>query len=62
MRLAQNTYATVRYSAELLAILQTSRHSFDALMGLQIPAMQPFSNARIQREFEALSRRLVAKS
>lgn len=62
LRLAKNTYATVHYSAELLAILQTSRHSFEALMGLQVPAMQPFTNLRMQREFEALSRRIAARS
>jgi hypothetical protein len=61
LRLAKNTYATVRYSAELLAILQTSRHSFDTLMGLQVPAMEPFTNLRMQREFEALSRRIATR-
>lgn len=61
LRLAKNTYATVRYSAELLAILQTSRHSFDALMGLQVPAMERFTNLRMQREFEALTRRIATQ-
>ena len=61
LRLANNTYATVRYSAELLAILQTSRYAFDALMNLQVPTLQPFTNLRMQREFEALSRRIAAR-
>lgn len=61
LRLAKNTYATVRYSAELLAILRTTRQSFDTLMGLQVPTMEPFTNLRMQREFEALSRRIASR-
>lgn len=61
LRLAKNTYATVRYSAELLAVLQTSRRSFETLLGLQVPAMEPFTNLRVQREFEALSRLIAVR-
>jgi hypothetical protein len=60
LRLARNTYQTVRYSAQLLAILQTTQRSFDALMELQVPELVPFTSSRVQREFEALSRRITA--
>ena len=49
--LAQNTYDTVRVSAELLSLLKSSKNTFDTLMSLQIPELVPFENAEMQKKF-----------
>lgn len=57
-QLARNTYDTVEVSANLLAVLQTSNASFDALMNLQIPQIIPFENLQMQSKYQELSRLL----
>lgn len=55
LALAQNTYDTVRVSAELLSIVKASENTFKALMDLQAPALVPFENVEMQRKFEEIS-------
>lgn len=58
LQLARNTYDTVEVSANLLAVLQTSNASFDALMNLQVPQIIPFENLQMQSKYQELSRLL----
>lgn len=59
LRLAINTYATVRISSEVLGLLKESNNLFDALMNLQIPEIVPFENMEMQKKFEELSREIA---
>ncbi|MCU7836584.1 MAG: hypothetical protein KZQ83_15205 [gamma proteobacterium symbiont of Taylorina sp.] len=55
LKLSQNTYDTVEVSADLLSVLKTSKDSFDALMGLQVPQIIPFENIKMQDKYQELS-------
>ncbi|MBF0157371.1 MAG: hypothetical protein HQL57_09335 [Magnetococcales bacterium] len=58
LRLAANTYATVRISAELLQLIQESGKVYDALIALQVPEIVPFDNGEMARRFEEISQEL----
>jgi len=56
LKLSQNTYDTVEVSADLLAVLKTSKDSFDALMSIQVPQIVPFENIKMQDKYQELSK------
>ena len=55
---AWNTYETVRISGELVHLVRASRNLLDGLLKRQVPALRPFKNLAMQREFEKLTERL----
>ena len=55
---AWNTYETVRVSGELVGIVKASRKLLDGLISRQVPALRPFRNLEMQREFEKLTEQL----
>ena len=56
--LAENTLSTVRVSADLSSLIQQGEQMYAQVMDLQTPALVPFENLQMQREFEALTIRL----
>jgi DNA repair exonuclease SbcCD ATPase subunit len=55
---AWNTYETVRVSGELLALVKSSQRLLSGLMDRQVPALRPFENQEMRREFEKLTEQL----
>ncbi len=55
---AWNTYETVRVSGELIGLVKSSQQLLDGLMKRQIPALRPFENLEMQREFQKLTQQL----
>jgi|GEM_PF-6057480 len=56
---AVNTYKTASLSSDLVNMLRMTGKNFNALMQLEIPTLQPFSNSEMQREFDRISKRLA---
>jgi len=52
---AWNTYETVRVSGELVALVRTGRELLTGLLKRQVPALRPFENREMKREFEKLT-------
>ncbi len=57
-KLAENTLSTVRVSADLTSLVRQAEGMFQEVMSLQTPALVPFENLQLQREFEAVTVRL----
>jgi len=57
---AWNTYETVRVSGELVGLVKSSRKLLEGLLDRQVPALRPFRNLEMQREFEKLTAQLRA--
>jgi len=55
---AWNTYETVRVSGELVGLVRSSRRLLDGLLDRQVPALRPFQNLEMKREFEKLTAQL----
>jgi hypothetical protein len=55
---AWNTYETVRVSGELVDLVKSSRKLLDGLLHRQVPALRPFGNLEMKREFEKLTAQL----
>ncbi len=55
---AWNTYETVRVSGELVGLVKSSQQLLEGLMNRQIPALRPFENLEMQREFQKLTQQL----
>lgn len=55
---AWNTYETVRVSGELVGLVRSSRRLLDGLLDRQVPALRPFRNLEMKREFEKLTAQL----
>jgi hypothetical protein len=53
-----NTYETVRVSGELVGLVKSSRRLLDGLLNRQVPALRPFENLELKREFEKLTAQL----
>ena len=56
--LAENTLSTVRVSADLSALVRQNESLYNQVVSLQTPALVPFENLQMQREFEAVTARL----
>ena len=56
--LAENTYKTVRSSAELRGLIRTGLRVFDTLETLKMPELKIFENGVMRLEFEEINRRL----
>ena len=56
--LAENTYKTVRSSAELRGLIRTGLRVFDTLGTLKMPELKIFENGVMRLEFEEINRRL----
>ncbi len=59
LRIAQNTYKTVRLSGELVNLLRTSQKSFDLLLTIQVPDLLGFENKQMKQEFAILTQKLA---
>lgn len=59
---AWNTYETVRVSGELVSLVRSSKQLLEGLMNRQVPALRPFENLEMQREFQKLTEQLRARS
>jgi hypothetical protein len=55
---AWNTYETVRVSGELVGLVRSSQRLLEALMNRQVPALRPFENLEMRREFDKLTEQL----
>ena len=55
---AWNTYETVRVSGELVGLVRSSQRLLEGLMNRQVPALRPFENLEMRREFEKLTAQL----
>ena len=56
--LAENTYKTVRSSAELRGLIRTGLRVFDTLETLKMPELKIFESGVMRLEFEEINRRL----
>lgn len=56
--LVDNTYKTVRSSADLRNLIRSGLELFDATQTLSMPEIQPFENDAIRKEFEEINRRI----
>ena len=56
--LAQNTLSTVRVSADLTNLVRQAEGMYQEVMSLQTPALAPFENLQLKKEFEAVTSRL----
>ena len=59
LRIAQNTYKTVRVSGELINLLRTSQKSFELLLNIQVPDLLEFKNLQMKQEFAILTQKLA---
>jgi uncharacterized small protein (DUF1192 family) len=59
---AWNTYETVRVSGELVSLVRSSQQLLEGLMNRQVPALRPFENLEMQREFQKLTEQLRNRS
>ena len=57
---AWNTFETVRVSGELVDLVKSSQQLLDGLLNRQVPALRPFQNLEMQREFAKLTEQLRA--
>lgn len=57
-KLAENTLITVIVSADLSSLIRQAEGMYKEVMSLQTPALVPFENLQLQREFEAVTVRL----
>jgi len=55
LRLARNTYDTVSVSADLYAVLSSSKKLFSKVMSLQVPVIIPFENLQMKNKYEELT-------
>ncbi|MFT0213835.1 hypothetical protein VQ643_14730 [Pseudomonas sp. F1_0610] len=55
---AENTYATVRLSLQVLSLIRESQRDFEALAKLQMPEIMPFDNPKIKEEFFNITNKL----
>ena len=55
---AWNTYETVRVSGELVGLVKSSQRLLEGLRNRQVPALRPFENLEMRREFEKLTDQL----
>lgn len=62
LRIAHNTYETVKVSGELVHLVQTSRNLLNTLRRMQIPTLRGFENLEMKREFERLTLQLKEAS
>ncbi|MDX1656336.1 MAG: hypothetical protein R3310_14100, partial [Candidatus Competibacteraceae bacterium] len=60
IRVADNTYQTVKVSGELVGLIRDSRRLLDALLHRQVPPLRTFDNLEMKQEFEKLTARLRA--
>lgn len=58
LRVAMNTYDTVKLSGELVNLLRSSAKSFDELLNIQAPDLLVFQNLQMKEEFSALTTKL----
>jgi len=58
LRVALNTYDTVKLSGELVNLLRSSSKSFDELLNIQAPDLLVFQNLQMKEEFSALTTKL----
>jgi hypothetical protein len=58
LRVALNTYDTVKVSGELVNLLRSSAKSFDDLLNIQVPDLLVFQNLQMKEEFSALTTKL----
>ena len=58
--LAENTLSTVRVSADLSTLVRQNEGLYKQVISLQTPALVPFENLQMRREFEAVTQRLRA--
>lgn len=59
LRDALNTYKTVELSSQVTELLREGERNFKALLRLQVPPLQGFENAELEREFRRLTERLA---
>jgi len=59
LRIAQNTYKTVRIGGELINLLRTSQKSFDLLLNIQVPDLLVFKNLQMKQEFAILTKKIT---
>lgn len=55
---AWNTYETVSVSGDLVDLVQSSERLLNGLLDRQVPALRPFQNLAMKREFERLTLQL----
>jgi hypothetical protein len=58
---AWNTYETVRVSGELVSLVRSSQQLLEGLMNRKVPALRPFENLEMQREFQKLTEQLRSR-
>ena len=61
IRVAYSTYDTAANSANLVALIDQTRTSFDKIMNMQIPNIVPFENAEVELKFREISDQIVAQ-
>jgi len=61
LELAENTYKTVKNSAEVASLANISRPSFDAVMKLQLPELRQFQNVKINEELRRMTAQRASK-
>ena len=57
---AESSYRTVSLTDEFLTLIKSNQDSFEALLQLELPPIEIFSDTSLQAEFSALTRRLTS--
>jgi len=55
LELANNTYQTVRLSANLYDLMEENQEMFKNVMAIQIPTIEPFENKQIKNRYKELT-------
>jgi hypothetical protein len=58
LQVAENTFATVTVSSELVNLLRTSQKAFELLQSMQTPDLLIFENLQMKQEFAVLTKKL----
>jgi hypothetical protein len=61
LQVAENTYATVTVSSELVSLLRSSQKAFEILQNMQTPDLLIFENLQMKQEFAVLTDKINKK-
>lgn len=55
---ATNTYKTVALSKDVAELMAVSRRAFNSIVGLKVPDLRPFKNAKLRKAYSEMTRQL----
>ena len=55
---SRSSYETVNLAGDFIQLAKTNQASFDALLQLDLPPLNVFDDAAVQREFQSINQKL----